>query len=76
MNIKSRMKNLYFWTGLVAVLFGAAGIDFNTLTDWSLLWSAILGIGNNPVSVMAVILAMLGVFVDTSTEGLKDGSVK
>ena len=75
MNLKSRMKNPYFWTGLIAIIFGTAGVDFNTLTDWNLLWQAVLGIGNNPVSLMAVILAMLGVFVDTSTEGFKDKEV-
>lgn len=73
MNLQARMKNPYFWTGLVAIIFGAAGVDFNTLTDWNLLLNAVLGIFNNPVALLAVIMAVVGVFVDTSTPGLTDG---
>lgn len=70
--MKNRFKNPYFWLGLGGVIFSAAGIDFKTLTSWSLLGDALLSILANPVAVVAVIAAVIGVCVDTSTKGLKD----
>lgn len=70
--MKNRLKNPYFWLGLGGVIFSAAGIDFKTLTSWSLLGDALLSILANPVAVVAVIAAVIGVCVDTSTKGLKD----
>lgn len=71
-NLKNRLKNPYFWLGLGGVIFSAAGVDFNTLTSWSLLGQAFLNILANPVSVVAVAAALIGVVVDPSTKGLKD----
>ena len=71
-NLKSRLKNPYFWLGLGGVIFSAAGVDFNTLTSWSLLGQAFLNILANPVAVVALTAALIGVVVDPSTKGLKD----
>ncbi|HBI6990347.1 TPA: phage holin [Clostridium perfringens] len=71
-NLKNRLKNPYFWLGLGGVIFSAAGVDFNTLTSWSLLGQAFLNILANPVAVVAVTAALIGVVVDPSTKGLKD----
>lgn len=70
--MENRLKNPYFWLGLIGVIFSAAGIDFKTLTSWNLLVHALLDILANPVSVVAVIAALIGVCVDPSTKGLKD----
>lgn len=70
--MKNRLKNPYFWLGLGGVIFSSAGIDFNTLTSWNLLGEALLNILANPVAVVAVAAAIIGVFVDPSTKGLKD----
>lgn len=70
--MKKRFKNPYFWLGLGGVIFSSAGVDFNTLTSWNLLGEALLSILDNPVAVMAVAAAIIGVFVDPSTKGLKD----
>lgn len=70
--MKNRLKNPYFWLGLGGVIFSSAGVDFNTLTSWNLLGEALLNILANPVAVVAVAAAMIGVFVDPSTKGLKD----
>ena len=67
---KEKFKNPYFWVGIVSIVFAAAGIDFNTLTSWQLLGKALISILNNPVAVMAVIGAVIGVFNDNSTKGL------
>ncbi|CEP79300.1 Small integral membrane protein [[Clostridium] sordellii] len=70
--MKNRVKNPYFWLGLTGVIFSSAGIDFKTLTSWDLLANALLDILANPVAVVAVIAALVGVFVDPSSKGLKD----
>lgn len=70
--MEKRIKNVYFWLGLVGIVFSAAGIDFNTLTSWKLLLDSVLSILNNPVAVMAVTMAVVGVFVDPTTPSLKD----
>lgn len=70
--MEKRIKNVYFWLGLVGIIFSAAGIDFNTLTSWKLLLDSVLSILNNPVAIMAVTMAIVGVFVDPTTPSLKD----
>ncbi|OSB07982.1 holin [Paraclostridium bifermentans] len=70
--MKNRFKNPYFWLGLGGIVFSSAGVDFKTLTSWNLLGDALLNILANPVSVVAVTAAIIGVFVDPSTKGLKD----
>ena len=66
----AKFKNPYFWLSLIALIFSASGIDFNTLTSWPLLGSALLNIVNNPVAIVAVITAMLGIWNDNSTKGM------
>ncbi|MEG1410947.1 MAG: phage holin [Terrisporobacter sp.] len=70
--MKNRIKNPYFWLGLGGVIFSSAGVDFKTLTSWNLLGDALLSILANPVAVVAVTAAIIGVCVDTSTKGFKD----
>ena len=65
-----KLKNPYFWLSAVALIFSASGVDFNELTSWNLLLKALLGILNNPVCVVAVITAFLGIWNDNSTKGL------
>ena len=65
-----KVKNPYLWLSLIALIFSAAGIDFNTLTSWELLGAAIMSILQNPVSIVAVITAMLGIWNDNSTAGM------
>lgn len=65
-----KFRNPVFWTSLIAILFASAGIEFNTLTSWALMGEAIMGILANPVAVVAVIVAMVGVFNDNSSKGI------
>ena len=69
-NIDPKFKNPYFWLSVFAVIFSASGVNFNDLTSWELLAQAILGILNNPVSILAIIIAWLGIFNDNSTPKL------
>ena len=66
----NKLKNPYFWLSLIALIFTAAGIEFEQLTSWGLLASALLSIVQNPVSIVAIITAFLGIWNDNSTNGL------
>lgn len=65
-----KFKNPIFWTSLIAIIFASAGVEFNTLTSWQLLGESFLSILANPVAVVAVIVAVVGVFNDNSTKGI------
>ena len=65
-----KFRNPYFWLSIIGLFFSAAGIDFNTLTSWHLLGEALLSIANNPVSVVAVITALLGIWNNNDSKGL------
>ena len=67
---RPKLKNPYFWLSAIALIFSASGVDFNQLTSWSLLLKALLSILNNPVCIVAVITAFLGIWNDNSTKGL------
>lgn len=65
-----KFRNPYFWLSIVSLIFASAGIEFNTLTSWQLLGDALLNILNNPVSIMAVIGALIGIWNNNETKGL------
>ena len=74
--MKEKFKNPYFWLSVFALIFSAAGIDFNQLTSWQLLGQAMFGILQNPVSIIAIITAFLGIWNDNSTKGLDKPHIK
>ena len=65
-----KLKNPYFYLSVVGLIFSASGVDFTQLTSWNLFWQALLGIIENPVCVVAVLTALLGIWNDNSTKGL------
>lgn len=65
-----KLRNPYFYLSVIGLIFSASGVDFNQLTSWNLLGKAIIDILNNPVCVIAVITAFLGIWNDNSTKGL------
>ena len=74
--MKDKLKNPYFWLSTFALIFSASGVDFNQLTSWVLLGEALLGILNNPVSIVAIVTAFLGIWNDNSTKGLDKPKLK
>lgn len=74
--MKDKFKNPYFWLSTFALIFSASGVDFNQLTSWVLLGEALLGILNNPVSIIAIVTAFLGIWNDNSTKGLDKPTLK
>lgn len=74
--MNEKFKNPYFWLSVFALIFSAAGVDFNQLTSWQLLGQAMFGILQNPVSIVAIITAFLGIWNDNSTKGLDKPTFK
>ena len=68
--MNAKFKNPYFWLSVFALIFSASGIDFQTLTSWQLLAQALIDILMNPVAIVAIITAFLGIWNDNSTKGL------
>ena len=68
--MKYKLRNPWFWLGIISIIFASAGIDFDSLTSWDLFGKALLSILQNPVALMAVIGGVLGVFNDNSSQGL------
>ncbi len=71
-NIPVRMKNPWFWVGVVSVALTAIGVDPQTFTSWSAVWNGICAVLSNPVQLVTLILAVLAVFIDPTTEGITD----
>ena len=68
--MKEKLKNPYFWLSVFALIFSASGVDFQQLTSWQLMAQAFMDILMNPVAIVAVITAFLGIWNDNSTKGL------
>ena len=68
--MKDKIKNPYFWLSTLALIFSASGVDFQQLTTWPLFVEALSDILKNPVAIVAVATAFLGIWNDNSTKGL------
>ena len=73
-NIPVRLKNPWFWVGLVGVILAAMGVSPETLTSWEALKEAALQLISNPFMLGSVVCAVLGVFVDPTTAGVGDSA--
>lgn len=72
MNLNVRIKNPWFWVGVIGVILTAMGISPEMLTSWGAVWEAILNLIQNPFMIGSVIVALLGIFVDPTTAGIGD----
>ena len=72
MNIPVRMKNPWFWVGLLGVFFTAIGVSPETLTSWAALKTALIELIGNPYLLASAALALLGQFIDPTTAGISD----
>lgn len=72
MNLKVRLKNPWFWVGLLGVILTAVGLEPEMFTSWSAVWQSLLTVVSNPYKLGCVAVAILGIFVDPTTAGLSD----
>lgn len=71
-NIPVRMKNPWFWVGIVSVAITAIGVDPMTFTSWAAVFEGIKAVAQNPVQLVTMILAVMSVFIDPTTAGVTD----
>lgn len=71
-NFCVRLKNPWFWVGLVGVVLSAMGVSPEMFTSWGAVWDAIVNLVSNPFMLGSVVLAVMGVFVDPTTAGIGD----
>ena len=69
-----RAKNPWFWVGLFGTILAAMGVSPEMFTSWSTVWDAIRSLLSNPFQIGCVVLAVLGVFVDPTTDGIGDST--
>ncbi|SCJ46410.1 holin%2C phage phi LC3 family [uncultured Eubacterium sp.] len=70
--MRNRIKNPYFWIGIIGVVLTAMGVNAETFTTWQAVADALTELIKNPYLLGSVAIAVLGVFVDPSSSGLKD----
>lgn len=73
-NYEVRIKNPWFWVGVVSVALTAIGVDPQTFTSWQSVLNGILSVLSNPVQLGTFILSILSVFIDPTTNGLSDSN--
>lgn len=73
-NVPVRFKNWTFWFGLGAAILAAMDVSPEMFTNWSLVWQELISLVNNPFKLGCVIVAIIGVFNDPTTSGLKDSA--
>ena len=73
-NVPVRLKNPWFWVGVISIAIASIGLDPTTMTTWGAVWAAALAVLHNPVQLVTVVLAVLAVFVDPTTAGLSDSA--
>ncbi len=73
-NIPVRMKNPWFWVGVLSVAVTAIGVDPQTFTSWGAVLDGIRAVAQNPVQLVTMILAVLSVFIDPTTAGVSDSA--
>lgn len=74
-NIPVRMKNPWFWIGLVGVILSAMGVSPEMFNSWEAVGTAIRELVGNPYMLGCVAMAILGVVTDPTTKGISDSKL-
>lgn len=73
-NLKVRVKNPWFWIGLLGVILTAMGVSPEMLTSWQAVYEALIDLVTNPYALFSVGIAVLGIFIDPTTAGVGDST--
>ena len=71
-NFPVRMKNIWFWVGLLGVILSAMGVSPEMFTSWESVFQALRDLVSNPYMLGCVAMAVLGVLTDPTTKGICD----
>lgn len=73
-NIPVRLKNPWFWVGVLSTILAAMGVSPEMFTSWKTVWDAFYSLITNPYQLGCVIIAVLGIFIDPTTAGITDST--
>lgn len=71
-NWKVRIKNPYFWIGLLGIMLSAMGVSADMFTSWGAVVEQAKALISNPYMIGSVIMALLGAILDPTTAGITD----
>lgn len=71
-NWKVRVKNPYFWIGLLGIVLSAMGVSADMFTSWGVVVEQAKALISNPYMIGSVIMALLGAILDPTTAGITD----
>ena len=77
-NWKVRLRNPVFWANLAAAvvlpILAYLGLNWQDMTTWGALGSALLEAVKNPVIVVSVLVSVWNLLVDPTTKGVSDST--
>ena len=62
----NKIKNPYFWIGLIGVILTALQVEASTLTSWNKVLLLIIDTVKNPYLLITTTMAVLGVITDST----------
>lgn len=62
----NKIKNPYFWIGLIGVILTALQVEASTLTSWDKVLLLIVDTLKNPYLLITTTMAVLGVITDST----------
>lgn len=68
----NRIKNVYFWVGILGVILTALQVEASSLTTWNSVLVLIIDTLKNPYLLFTTAMAVLGVVIDPTTRGITD----
>ena len=71
-NWKVRVKNPYFWFGLIAIILAAVGAKPEMFTSWTILITQVKNLLGNPFALGCVVVAVVGYINAPTTSGITD----
>ena len=69
-----RIRNPWFWIGIIGIVLTAIGVDPSTLTSWAAVADTFMNVIKNPFMLVTAAMAIIGVFIDPSTAGITDST--
>lgn len=67
-----RLKNPYFWIGIIGVILTSLQVEASSLTSWGSVGKLIVNTVSNPYLLGTTVMALVGVLVNPTTKGLTD----
>lgn len=68
----NRFKNPYLIFGAIATVLATLGIEPSMLQEWEILQNEMLAVLSNPYKIGCLVVALVGIYVDPTSKGLKD----